>query len=731
MTSPRDLHTATVLTDGTVLIAGGEDAMHVFGALSTAEIYDPTLRMFTSTTNTMSAARAQHTATRLTDGRVLLAGGEATDCCTFLGNYGSRPTAASDVYDPATHTFTATGSLAQARYNHAATRLADGRVLITGGITNIETIGFTVTSSAEIFDPSTNSYSPAGTMTTARYDHSSVLLPNGNVLIVGGPQSDTSAEIYDPSTQTFTAVAQPTLHSERGAAAFLLENGTVLLIGSQQAVEIYDPATQTFSDGGHTLFSYPYWSAIVRLTNGQIFLASNNESEIFDPATGSSVSVGDPGVGSLFPAGAALASNKALLTGGQTFVPFAFVASAAGSVLTPDRLPAANPGADRTISPGANCTAVVSLDGSASTDPDNDSLTYSWTEGQAVLGTSVAVSAPLGLGVHTITLTVDDGHGGTDSRTVTITVADTTGPTFTPPANVTLEQSGAGGTVYTPSIPIVTDNCDPNPTIAVSGVPAGSLFPAGTTSLTYTATDASHNTTVVVTTINVQDTIAPSIVISSPSSASYGLMQDVIASYACFDIGSGVASCSGPVPSGSALDTTTVGPHVFTVTAVDNAGHPSSASVTYTVTALPGRMAGSGAVVQGGLRGQFTFTAENDGGGQSASLSASISQTVEDASNPIVFRANSISSAAFWNDPAIDPGRAPKTLVDSVVLTGVGTLSGVSGYRFEMRAGDHGEPGVGHDTFTLTVDGPDGRVAAAISGTLVQGNIQSLPVTKQ
>jgi hypothetical protein len=102
-----------------------------------------------------------------------------------------------------------------------------------------------------------------------------------------------------------------------------------------------------------------------------------------------------------------------------------------------------------------------------------------------------------------------------------------------------------------------------------------------------------------------------------------------------------------------------------------------------------------------------------------------------DASGRLTFSAASISAPAFWDDPAVDPGPAPKTPVDSVVFAGTGELNGIAGYRFQARASDRGEPGIGHDTFALTVYAPDNSVVAAIGGTIVQGNIQSLPIGQQ
>jgi phosphatidylserine/phosphatidylglycerophosphate/cardiolipin synthase-like enzyme len=128
----------------------------------------------------MSTARYGQTATLLADGRVLIVGGAD----------GSTVLASAELYDPATGTFSPTGSLTTARYNHTATLLADGRVLIVGG-GSISNGAGAVLASAELYDPKTSSFSPTGTMSTGRYDHTATLLADGQVLIVGGTATTT------------------------------------------------------------------------------------------------------------------------------------------------------------------------------------------------------------------------------------------------------------------------------------------------------------------------------------------------------------------------------------------------------------------------------------------------------------------------------------------------------------------------------------------------------------
>lgn len=518
MQSNRSLHTATTLTDGSVLVAGGHDRQHVFESLSSAEVFDPSTGTFSFTSNTMQIGRAQHTATVLTSGKVLLTGGENQACCTNTGSFGSRPNDTADVYDPETRTFTATANrMSSIRYSHAATRLADGRVLITGGITDINLVSFTFTNSADIYDPATNSFTPTGSMTIARHAHASVLLPDGKVLIVGGSQSGSTAELFDPATGTFTPTAHPPTPSTRTPRAFALSDGTVVLFGHDKQVQKYDPASQTFTQMPSSIYEHAFWSAVVKLSDEKVLLADNFAAEIYNPFTGVSADAGNPLVGDLFPAGAALADGRALLTGGENFVPFTFVAQNVASVLEPNAAPVASAGPDQQISAGAGCAATVSLDGSGSNDPDGDTLTYRWSIGATPLGTGVTLSTTLGAGTHVITLTVSDTAGETSSDTTSVVVADTTPPAITVNASITLEQSGPAGTPFTLPAPVVTDNCSASPVVTVSGLPANGVFPPGDTTIIYTATDAAANQATATTTVTVRDTVPPVIVSVQPS----------------------------------------------------------------------------------------------------------------------------------------------------------------------------------------------------------------------
>jgi Kelch motif/Bacterial Ig-like domain (group 2) len=221
MTVSRGGHTATLLANGKVLIAGGADQDPTGTGLASAELYDPSTGTFTQT-GSMAVGRFLHTATLLQNGKVLVVGGALTST--------SDPVASAELYDPVTGSFTITGAMATAREQHTATLLADGRVLIVGGTTPTSTGDFQPTATVEIYDPSTGSFSVTGSMAEARSFHTATLLPSGNVLVAGGGVENSTAELYDPATGSFSITGGMEI-GRSGHTATLLPNGSVLVAG--------------------------------------------------------------------------------------------------------------------------------------------------------------------------------------------------------------------------------------------------------------------------------------------------------------------------------------------------------------------------------------------------------------------------------------------------------------------------------------------------------------------
>jgi WD40 repeat protein len=216
----------------------------------------------------MAVARGWHTATLLQDGRVLVIGGRTADAGSPLSVQDFR---SAELYNPATATFTSTGSPARPLSQHTATLLPNGKVLIAGGVDATNPNLTTATATAEIYDPATGAFSPTGNMTAARTGHTATLLANGRVLITGGSGLST-AEVYDPATSSFSATGIMGL-ARASHTATLLSNGTVLVAGGgDSTAELYDPAAGSFIPTGGMESGRTAHSATL-LQNGEILVA--------------------------------------------------------------------------------------------------------------------------------------------------------------------------------------------------------------------------------------------------------------------------------------------------------------------------------------------------------------------------------------------------------------------------------------------------------------------------
>jgi hypothetical protein len=281
------------LPNGKALYAGGAANSDATGALASAETYDPATHGFTLV-GSMNAPRIDYTATMLRNGRVLISGG-LSDTAIL---------SSAELFDPGTNTFTLLNTnMTSPRQGHTATLLPNGTVLIAGGNSvNMATV--TTVASAEIFDPTTNSFSSSQLgMTTARFGHHADLLPNGQVLVTGGFDTNgnplASAELYNPSSLTFTPTGS--MATARGFhSSALLYTGKVLVAGGNgpngatATAELYDTSTGTFGPTGNMVQPHGFFSAV--LGNGLVFIASGGvpaaSGDLYNPATGTFSSAG-------------------------------------------------------------------------------------------------------------------------------------------------------------------------------------------------------------------------------------------------------------------------------------------------------------------------------------------------------------------------------------------------------------------------------------------------------
>ncbi len=561
MSGVRQNPTATLLANGKVLIAGGDNEGPY---LASAELYDPVSGTFTLTSS-MSTPRNQRTTTLLNSGQVLMVG----------GHNGSSPIASAEFYDPVSGVFTLTGSMSTPRIQHSATLLDSGEVLITGGYNGSATVA-----SAELYDPISGTFTPIGSMSTPRALHRTILLGNGAVLVAGGYDSGTSsilssAELYVPANQT--CVSPPS-----GLVSWWDADS----VTGNTAVDIADGNNGTMMNGAATApgfvgqaFSFNGLNGVVRISDATNLHFTNQMTvEAWINKKGSSRHPFGEG-------GRIVDKVTAGWPDGWLFDNHPSDGKLRFSIGPVDVM-------SSTVLPLNTWIHVAGVyDGSTLSVYMNGMLA-------GTTSTNVPIptnSLPLRIGADS-TEYLEVFNGLIDEVAIysralsaaeiqSIFIAGNAGKCEnSAPVATCKNVAVSAGLSCTASASIDNGSYDPDgDPITLIQSPAGP-YSLGATSVTLTVTDDKGASGTCTGMVTVVDTVSPIINISAcPGEVYLGATASVTVDVSdC----SGVASQSAP-NGPNLLDTSTVGTKTFTVTAVDNAGNTNSASCTYKVIYVP------------------------------------------------------------------------------------------------------------------------------------------------
>ncbi|HKD68085.1 MAG TPA: kelch repeat-containing protein [Candidatus Binataceae bacterium] len=492
-------HSATLLPSGLVLIAGGFTGGHnSCAALASAELFDPASSSFNRLARAMTTPRRDQAAVFLDP--ALVSGPRAGQVLIVGGLDGAKPLQSAERYEPSSMTFKATANrMTTPRDFPVATLLNNGKVLITGGFNNfVGTI-----SSAELYDPATDTFSITGAMHDDRDAHTATRLASGEVLVAGGTSVGSgnlaAAEIYDPATGTFTCVGgvdpstgrcKRAMTDERGDAGATLFSagplaGLVLLTGGSDGsipvdfAELYNPlSANAFAPTGKMSDARVSHTQTL-LADGQVLVAGGLSSgplasaEIYDPGAGLFICVGGSTSGQCNPSMTAARTNHSatLLTDGDVLI--------AGGTSTGDcsgALASAELFQNSMSIPAFSAAGAAAPTGTPTRSP---TPTHTPTHTPSPMRTSTRTPTP----THTPTYTASPTHTPTRTPSPTPTPTRTPSPTHTP----TRTPSPTHTPTRTPS-PTPTPTRTPTPTHTPTRTPSPTPTPTRTPSPTHTPT---------------------------------------------------------------------------------------------------------------------------------------------------------------------------------------------------------------------------------------------------
>lgn len=604
------LAVAVTLHDGRVAVIGGVESRGS-RTVRYVQIFDPMSGTWTTGAQ-MTTARIYHTATVLTDGRVLVVGG-ATAAGITIGSV--------ELYNPATNTWTAGPDIPQTRDWHTATMLPDGRVLVAGG----NAFYNYVTQTALIYNPSTNTWQPAASMPSGPIRNASaLLLPNGRVLFAGGsPQSDVPslryAWLYDPASNTWARTGDMT-ERRRLFGMALQPNGTVIALGGYvvgrdpdsgiqpypntlTSSETYDPATGRWTAGPamlHPRFNFAFAVSATGTVavaggafehqDGQSYTGYSLDSteQLGQRDTTPPVVTGQPDR----PANASGWYNAPVIVTWSATDP----QSSSGAPTTPPPTTLATEGANQTVTsqqscdPAGNCstgTYSLSIDAgkpaiSAAQSPpansrgwNNTPVTVSFDCADTLSGIA-SCAEPITLNTdgpdQTVGGTARDRADNVSATTAMINI-DTQAPDIT--YQISPQSNGDGWNNTTVS---VTFECIDDLS-GIAACPQPMTVDADTSGqlITATATDNASNSSTTNLTVR-RDTVAPTIVATSSPTTTGWNNSDAVVWFTCNDDLSGVASCPNP-----AILTSEGADQTITGEATDHAGNTSTTTVSVNI----------------------------------------------------------------------------------------------------------------------------------------------------